>query len=323
MTLFRWMKASLAGSGLLCAFAGYGQGVPDSYGQRAPLGALPLQYNSSFAGEAGGPRLSTSFGFQPRSASWPNRVLDNNISYDQFISAISTGIGITAGWLSERIETGYNATNYSGSYHYQSDDYYFSVAVAPKFSIKGKYTLSPSIDFNYRPNTNSFGYSPSNLPYTDKDFQEGHRVQSRIGLLFNTNKFYAGYAVYVLNRYQYSIRTNDTSYASTSRGHFLSFLQAGYAFQRSATSKFSFTPQLVLRIAEDNHNNALYVRFEAINFNFKYQQFIWGVNNQGAHIGWQTNQFRAMFSSNFTRAYYLGNLSIRYIFKNSTNNRIN
>jgi hypothetical protein len=57
----------------------------------------------------------------------------------------------------------------------------------------------------------------------------------------------------------------------------------------------------------------------AINLNFRYKQFIWGVNNTGVHLGWQNSRVRVM-ASTFTNAIegdddegYTGNFSLRYV----------
>lgn len=128
-----------------------------------------------------------------------------------------------------------------------------------------------------------------------------------------------------------------------------SYLQLGYSFQRSSASKFSFTPQLAFQIYDHTQTNKLMVEIKAINLNFRYNKFIWGVNNSGIHVGWQTEKFRLMLSNdigavnyfmdranlyinymsqinkikpinNFKDGYrgrgYIGNLSFRYIIKN-------
>jgi hypothetical protein len=148
--------------------------------------------------------------------------------------------------------------------------------------------------------------------------------QSRIGLLFNTNKYYVSYSIAVLNRDMFSVhnqqRTNlittlDTSYSYTSSQRFLSYLQAGYTFQRTPQSKFSFTPQVMVQI---DHNNPYYkLASVAFNLNFKYQQFIFGVNNQGWHVGWQTDKIRLMLTNGIGSNYH-GNLSFRYLIKKTS-----
>lgn len=329
------MKAGLVWCGILLSFASYGQIQWDlSYrGQRIPLGAIPMQYNSSFAGEAGGPRISSSFSLHTSSTSDSYHSYDLYASYDQFIPVIRSGIGITAGRSGHAAKSShYNNYGNSGYTSYKLDDYFLSVAIAPKFSLKGKYTLSPSIDFTFRPGSYSYiDISPTSV-YTISTirdhFHKHHQLQSRIALLFNTNKFYVGYSVYLLDRDTFSVHSKDstfpnpgkdTTYSYTGNYGFLSYLQLGYTFQRSSKSKFSFTPQLVLRITDNNaNNNHHYVHFEAINLNFKYQQVIFGLNNRGWHVGWQTNKLKVMVITVFNQGYE-GNLSLRYLLKNTSN----
>lgn len=52
-------KTGLLLIGCLLPFVAYGQ-----EGGVGPLGSLPMQYNSSFAGETGSPRLNTVAGVQ-------------------------------------------------------------------------------------------------------------------------------------------------------------------------------------------------------------------------------------------------------------------
>lgn len=100
----------------------------------------------------------------------------------------------------------------------------------------------------------------------------------------------------------------------------------GYTFQRSSESKFSFTPQLLLSIDKFNSSAPLRIHFEDFILNFRYKQFIWGFNNRGIHVGWQTDKLRLMLTNglgigvgknNFS---YTGNLSFLYVF-NSKNQR--
>jgi hypothetical protein len=73
--------------------------------QDAPLGALPTQFNPAFAGEAGSPRISSSFVYRtlPESkpvpntqmmASYPYRMFGASTAYDQFVPALRSGVGI-------------------------------------------------------------------------------------------------------------------------------------------------------------------------------------------------------------------------------------
>jgi hypothetical protein len=276
------------------------------YGQELPLGALPMQFNSSFAGEAGGPRISSNFGYQIGKYNFSNnsrnriQSFTQYISYDQFIPAIRSGIGITAG-----------LGNWSGSFTHQKYSQ-FSVAIAPKISIKGKYTLSPSLDFYY----NSGKITEISPRYNIEVTNYG----TRAGFLFNTNQYYISYSIYVID-YLNSTPNTPTYYDSGRRQKFSSYLQLGYTFQKSAESNFSFTPQLTFRIGSRRTfyqtDNSMYIA--AYNLNFRYKQFIWGLNNTGLHLGWQTEKLKLMLSNSLgfsnRDSIYTINLSFRYVFK--------
>ncbi len=199
-----------------------------AYGQQVlaqPLGALPMQYNGGFAGEAGSPRLNSNVGFT--SAGWTyGKGYHLATSYDQFIPALRSGIGATV--LTS------HATGPRYKYNWQG----FSVAVAPKISLNGKWTFSPSLDLSYHAGRSTVrdGRWGGNV--------ESERWQSRAGLLFNTSKFYIGYSVAVVDylsiRYANGITESGRPY------RLASYLQVGYTFQRSPKSDFSFTPQLTI-----------------------------------------------------------------------------
>ena len=182
-----------------------------SYGQREtfkiPLGAMPMQFNSSFAGETGAPRLSSIFtianagdGIDPHY----ERIYGINTSFDTYIPSLRSGLGITAGF------EGVNSSLYDGG-----NTSFLSLSAAPKFSFRGKYTLSPSVDISHY--TRKF----TNQQYPDNTFEKAELrefLRSRIGLLLNTQKFYVGYSINLTG----NIRPD----------RFLSWAQAGYTFQK-------------------------------------------------------------------------------------------
>jgi hypothetical protein len=279
-----------------------------------------MQYNPAFAGEAGGPRFSSNFGLNADGS-----IRDNsyafNISYDQFIPAIRSGIGFSGGFFST-----------SSNRFFSSSGYSVALAVAPKFSLKGKYTVSPSLDLSYGAADQIF----KNRPNATGDQQiNGFNLQSRAGLLVNTRKWYVGYAVEIPLRNAYRYRgfddlvippSSDTTLSVTKR--FTSYWQFGYTFQRSSESKFSFTPQIVFQTGWDSYSifgpdyGFKYFSPVAINLNFRYNKFIWGINNTGVHLGWQTDRVRVMMSNGFSwggyaGGVYLGNLTFRYMLKQS------
>jgi hypothetical protein len=279
-----------------------------------PLGVLPMQYNGSFAGETGRPRINSGFTFKPFDRASNYTYYNLNVSYDQFISSIRSGIGVTA--------------SYGGGPGYIGRG--IGLAIAPKFSFKGKYTLSPSLDFQYGASSFNADGQYVGLP----PLKASHYTASRAGLLFNTDKFYIGYSANVYTQYTYRF-ANDSSYTEPGSGfsRFLnSTLQMGYTFQKNPDSKFCFTPQLAFALY-NNASTRTSFRVQAYNFTFKYQQFVWGINGSGlafndyadlsVHVGWQTKKLRLMLSNglpairrepNRAPYSYIGNLSFRYAF---------
>ena len=270
-----------------------------------PLGALPMQYNGGFAGEAGSPRFSTHAGLT--SAGWSyGRGYHLSASYDQFIPALRSGIGVSVHQhRSDQSFAAYNA-------------YSFSAAVAPKISLRGKWTFSPSLDVSY--------HAGRSVVYDDQAGFSGESAQwrSRVGFLMNTDKFYVGYSVAVADHL--SVRFANGLAAAGRPFRFTSYLQIGYTFGRNPASGFSFTPQLTLATGTSPYPVLTTDRrvpinyFEAFHLNFRYRQFLWGVNNTGVHLGWQTDRLRVVASNGMSVAGrydsgYVGNLSARYVLR--------
>jgi hypothetical protein len=302
-----FLQASLVWSGILLSFAGYGQVIP--------LGALPMQYNPAFAGEAGGPRFNLNAGLLTASR-FRHNDYNLNTSYDHFIPAIRSGIGFSAGYYTSSVP--YIAT----------EGYRFTVAVAPKFSLKGKYTISPSLDLTYGSSALSSNPPPGTLEPLNLN---GYHLLGRAAVLVNSRKWYAGYSVDIPLHNTYRYRLFGRNDISPER--FTSYWQFGYTFQRSSESKFSFTPQIVFLTGTDRYNrysrnSFRYFAPEAFSLNFRYGKFIWGANNAGFHVGVQTERVRVMLSNGFGRRglvtsdglgddAYTGNISFRYMLKQS------
>jgi hypothetical protein len=295
-----FFKSSLIWAGMLLSLA--------SYGQRsiAPLGALPMQNNSSFAGEGSGPRISSNIGFNSDYINFSQKRLITDVSYDQFVSGIHTGVGISTSY--------YNENNGGG----KASMYTIGAAIAPKFSIKGKVTISPSLDFSFSRGDVYLDfrrYDGTELEYTYDYFR------SRVGILVNTQKWYVGYSVDLYTNYKYSDDTIEARIGTPFKG-FNSVLQLGYTFQRSTDAKFSFTPQIAFKIREQpqRFEDSLWERIKQVDFNFtfRHDKFIWGANGNGIHVGLQTQQIRVMLTNwiKDDNTYpYAGNLSFRYTFK--------
>ena len=307
-----FFKSSLFRSVFLLSFTSFAACAQE--GRVGPLGALPMQYNSSFAGETGSPRLNTVVGFWSYQNS---RSYWMCAAYDQFIPALRSGIGITAGHGRGSNE----GMLFDSEYRNKRHGTYFSVAIAPKFSMGGKVTLSPSLDVSLSGDRSA--YTLVQVDYQRESFEIG----SRVGLLLNTEKFYAGYSVHLFDYFS-SYAENDTTRSRTSgrAKAFTSYWQLGYTFGRGTESKFSFTPQLVFRTAasrdpDASHTQRLYEFFLPVdlNFSFRYKKIIWGVNGTGVHIGWQTDKLRIMLSDNLEylrrQPGYAANLALRYNFK--------
>ncbi len=298
--------------------------------QDAPMGALPTQFNGSFAGEAGSPRASTSFVYRTLPEWLPNpngqildlytyRVLQASTAYDQFIPALRSGVGIAT------------SHTYGTAAYRTFNAHSVNLAVAPKFSVGGKYTFSPSLDVEY-----------GRLQQTGKEHPvitwmndyEGHWVRGRVGVLFNTDTYYLGYSVFVQQRFTSQRGPNGGRWSGKAH-NLLTILQLGYTFGNNTRSRFSFTPQLALRIGPQDRNSPHSSRdvrdgdsrirgigVEALSLGFRYRQFLWGVNNLGVHVGWQTERLRVMVTNNvawisggFEYRPYTANLSLRYVFK--------
>jgi hypothetical protein len=305
--------SALLKTGLLCMacllpLVAYGQEQAD-----VPLGVLPMQYNGSFAGETGSPRLNTLVGWSY------NRYFAKNYrtyaSYDQFIPALRSGVGLTAGYG----RTMYGGERFGRGYAGRGYGAYFSAAIAPKFSMGGKLTLSPSLDLALYSGGNTFTHPQIQL----RQEYRGSTIRSRVGLLLNTEKFYAGYSVHLVDRFN-TYSENDTASLRTAgrTERFTSYWQFGYTFGRGTESKFSFTPQLVFTTGTRQYARRRFVLFSPADFNlnFRYKKVIWGLNTTGVHVGWQTDKLRIMLSDNlqYVRRQdpgYAANLALRYIFK--------
>ena len=304
------MKAGLVWTGILLSLPAWGQ-----IRETVPLGVLPMQYIGSFAGEAGAPRLNLngqysyrkSFaGFGPQGMNFfRDQTYDFSMSYDQFIPAIRSGVGLTAA-----VSTRLSDANSFSYFHSRGDTRYLALSVAPKISIKGKYTLSPSVDLIYAGSSYDTGDSGGTSE------RRGEGFGSRIGVLWNTSKYYIGYSFSGINSFR--LDGEKIPY------RFESALQVGYTFQKSADSHFSFTPQLALHLRHTYTELSVYRSnvgrvLGGFNLNFRYKKFIWGLNNTGIHLGIQNDRLRLMLTNypGFwgSNKYYVGNLSFRYVFK--------
>jgi hypothetical protein len=267
-----------------------------------PPGVLPMQYNPSFAGTVGNSRIVSNISYHYQNDSYSRKGYGLNLSYDNYLPKIRSGIGITANA---------NGSTYGDDY-YKTDQQSASISfiAAPKISLKGKYTISPSLQVSYIDLHTK--YNSSHSYYEDK-YLTG--LVGTAGILFNATHYYIGYSIRIFNSYGLRYRYNDKIY---------SFLQFGYTFQKSADSKFSFTPQIVLPITGDSK---YYLFWPAYTLGFRYDNYLLGVVSNytlfiptGIQLGWQNKRLRLIASIDFSPGYQ-ANISMRYIFNHDKKSR--
>lgn len=276
----------------------------DSYGQYLPIGAMPMEYNPSFAGSVGNSRIASNVSYYNSNFMDGYNVLYSgriDLSYDNYFPSIRSGVGVA-------INQDYHVQNIDDSPISKIWSTDIDLILAPKISLKGKYTISPSIGFKYM---SRYGWHDH---YQDMVSKDGFAMQS--GLLFNTSHYYIGYAIeYTFNDYYH--------YNSFGFSGLISAVQFGYTFQKSVNSDFSFTPQLALPIL---FSSGIGVYWPSYILSFRYKNLIVAATSQfeysyptGFQIGWQNKGWRILFSNDFSERNdfvksYDANLSLRYIF---------
>ena len=258
-----------------------------AYCQYPPIGILPMEYNPSFAGSVGNSRIVSNLSyFNQHQSDNKGQSYLIDVSYDKYFPKIRSGIGI----ITQGSYNAYNILRSTIKYEHWSSS--IELAIAPKFSMKGKYTFSPSLSIGY---WNSY----RNLDNTKTSIQDG--FSSKFGLLFNATQYYIGYAI------EYYYGNSDAASA----------FQFGYTFQKSNDSKFSFTPQFAFPILI---NSGIDVYWPSYNLSFRYDSFILGAISQfgysyptGFQAGWQNKGWRILFSNDFKDS-YKAYLTLRYIF---------
>ncbi|MCU0355175.1 MAG: hypothetical protein MUD08_15770 [Cytophagales bacterium] len=280
-----------------------------SRAQHIPLGALPMQFNSSFAGESGAPRLNHNLSIQTPGTHVGTQVL-NYASYDQFVPQIRTGVGASVSYSNEAG----NARMSQSAFATEGAAYSVSLAVAPKLSMKGKYTLSPSVEVLYGRYQSEYNNWPTaELPQKI----EGERLLGRASLLFNSQKWYVGASYLAPLSSETRYRIAGISGVDPLTPSF--YWQFGYTFQRRPESKFSVTPQVVFRTGWVTNQLFEQFRLTAFMLNLRYGKFVWGLNNAGFHVGLQSDRMRLLISQfasrDFEQTSYVGSLSFRYVLK--------
>ena len=267
--------------------------------QYLPIGVLPMEYNPSFAGSVGNTRLVTDFRYSNSKNSLSGDGLGLSFSVDKFIPKIHTGIGIVA--------KGFTAIPINDKEDkYQYGD--FSLIVAPKISIKGKYTISPSIDIDYL----DINFPGNGYPFTENARFSG--FSGNFGILFNAHNYYIGYALRIFKSDDLKNIYSDNLYSA---------IQIGYSFHKD-NSKLSFTPQLAIPIIG---NQDISTSWPSYNLGFRYDKFILSPVSQfdyayptGFQLGWQNKGWRLLFSNEFAGGYN-NNLTFRYIFNQDKKSR--
>jgi hypothetical protein len=301
------------------------------------IGSLPMYYNPSFAGSTDKLRLSSYFSYRNVSFSRGDKdyLGHNGISADGFIPQISTGIGINLSYFSTRDAVHmYNAPGHSME---------AELIAAPKISIKGKYTISPSISINYLMNNDRNG-----LPIWDNQggLYKSSRLHSRAGIMLQNKRFYLGYSTEFENN---DLRSDYDPFAyfesrKSLRGDIpqkyyfnYSSVQTGYSFCLSANENMSLTPQVLWFFSHGNASanqlapNTLNLTFRANKFlsGIGYNQVLAGrfysIRNYTLMLGYQSEKFRMMLTRDFqpigtTELFNDFHLSLRYLIGSNNNN---
>jgi len=303
---------------------------PHSKAQSSLIGTLPMQFNPAFAGAAGAPRigintnlLSVDLGPSKGNNIYKERKL--SFSYDNFLPKIASGIGfrgdyrrlINSGFVSRESET--------------MDALRLGISLAPKFSFKGKYTLSPAVEVIANLKNTNYKHFSQKSELVNTSFSP----EVRFGLNFNARKFYMGFSYHTpvpFRNYQRgrSFGVDEVVRISSSPRW---YLQMGYNFQKREDSKFSFSPQIVYGRFRDYvyYGNQNYLRSHSdmlLNLIFRYKQIVWGItlgDYDGIKLmaGWQKKNFRIAYLQGASSRGFNGQISFRYIFNTPKTSNVN
>jgi hypothetical protein len=315
-----------------------------SLAQSTWIGNMPLQFNPSFAGSSGDHRISALFPYRilalktEDSITYNSRVVGTSVSYDNFLHQISSGIGFSLSYtIHDALRLDGISEKLKSREDFQSSDLNAAITVSPKLSIKGKFTLAPSIQLLYKYTQRNNYYIERDIsviqpiiPVTKSELRELERSLFSLtaGMLFNTKKLYLGYSVFFKPIGRPILYTlYDVAFKPRS----IHFIQAGYRFQKSPDSKFSVTPQLVITISPEGNLKLSSLDLYYMNVSFRYKNFIWGISNTSLMAGYQNEKIRIAYIQelfgidspiNNTAAHRTakGELSFRIIFpkKNKT-----
>jgi hypothetical protein len=309
--------------------------------QHVPSGTIPSYYNGGFAGESGATRIS-GFGYVDYSKRVDGYNYGSILSGDVFLKAIRSGVSITLG----QRET---------SRQFESSTEFAGIGISPKFSFQGKYTLAPFVDIKYSATrVDNFyrfflshydnGGSGEPCMCLNPTFEFEFAIL-RGGFLFNSSKGYLGVS-FDLVRHLFENDFDDGYDVDLNLNEqvFSALLQAGYSFQSSPKSKFSFTPQLALRYNTNELDPGSDEPFQRegffvsdISLMLRYKRLIAGLNTSASSlslfdlfaspslaVGFQNTNWKIQLNQNFGRFSYLGvnsarvnyiaSLGVRYTF---------
>ncbi|MCD6067244.1 MAG: hypothetical protein K0S33_2070 [Bacteroidetes bacterium] len=220
--------------------------------------AVPLYYNPAFAGAIEKPRLALSYRNQ-----WKGGYQTGYASYDQTVRALHGGVGIIA------------HNDYSG---HALNRFYAGAAYAPKFILSDKIGISPGIAVGYmRTSLNFNNLKPipgvvykidSTITYTPSD-----NLDVSAGVVMNTKKFYAGFAVNHVNAPK--IRIVDGGNVGSMPMKFV--VQTGYTIQKTEDSDFSSSINLIY------HKQSVFSFFQT-NLTFRYKRVLAGIGSSNTDI---------------------------------------
>lgn len=277
--------------------------------QSVPVGLMPMQYNGSFAGSAGNSRISSSFifeGYNDKHGFYDLFSLVSQISYDRYYPKLKSGVGITV----NNFTHDFTAQNsWGGSWSSKLRLSSINLDIAPKLSIKGKYTISPSIRLRYY--GNFIEYTSENIdlnPSIENGYNDG--LTSRLGILFNADRYYIGFSFPLFR----------TTFEDFNWSEFSTYIQLGYTYQKEESSKFSFTPQLLFDLRAKGNEYDKILNRVLYNLGVRYGQWLGSLIGEdkfipiGFQLGWQHNGCRIIAINRFVEGSYSPGLAIRYIF---------
>ncbi len=276
----------------------------------AQITGLPMHYIPSFAGNLGSLRIASESQLYHRGTAFND--FYSVASIDGFMPKISSGLG---GFVSF-----YDPSAAYYNLNYKSTA--IGLVIAPKISIKGKYTISPGLSVTttyietkrepYEYYTVDPGYGTIFVP---RVYKEKYRVSETVSLLVNTKKLYLGTA------FNSELQNFSTWQLS---------IQAGATFQRTETSKFSFSPNIlwiVSNITDRNEQSSFSIGsinrqllpFNA-NLNFRYRKVLFGIG-PGFMAGFQSKNFRFMYTTNQNLSSH--SITLRVLFNHKDSQKIN